>query len=352
MITVTDADTCRVFDYYSFIEPEALDINLFYVNETSENSNNGSATVTPVGGISPYFYMWSNGSTSEVVSDLAPGDYSVTVVDSNNCTIVDSFTISAYACPPIEVQKTSKNITCFGDCDGQISLQVFGGVFPYSYEWNDGSETGSISNLCPGTYIVTVSDGNSCTVIDTTIITEDELLILELDIKHEFGNNTNDGAITTTVSGGAMPYQYLWNTGDTTSFLDSIPPGLYSLTLTDANDCQFIEENILVEEFDCFSISINYFVEDIDCYGDCTGSIGITNISEGTFPFQYAWSNGETGNSIIDKCAGTYTLTLTDANDCLLIQSWDIVQPPEYTIDLTYRNEVGQNQQMDLLTLK
>ncbi len=343
MLTVTDADNCNTFGVYTITEPLELVMNLHVIGESGEGANNASASVAPLGGIPPYFYNWSTGNNTSSINNLSPGEYSVTILDSNVCSKVENFVIDTFHCPQLIVNKSINNITCNGVCDGNINIEVTEGLLPYSYSWNNGWNANYISELCEDIYIVTITDSNGCTISDTSYIDEPETMNLNFNISHESGVNSHDGSINTFVSGGEPPYYYNWNTGQTDPELTNLIPGVYNLTVTDTRNCEIIKNNLVILPFSCPELSIDYFIEHLKCPNICDGSITITNIYEGTFPFTYNWSNGESTNSIIDKCGGSYNLTITDNNNCQLIKSFTIEEPEPYFIAFDYEHEKSSN---------
>ena len=181
-VTVTDANGCDLTESNIIIsEPSVLaNSGTTVTDATCNGSNDGTASVMPIGGTSPYTYLWSDGQTTPIATGLVAGTYSVTVTDANNCSIdVNNINVAEPA-PLTLVNTVITNATCFGSCDGTITVNVTGGTGPYNYTWTmniidqlTGNGTPSVSDLCKGTYSVTVTDANGCTLtIDNIIITE------------------------------------------------------------------------------------------------------------------------------------------------------------------------------------
>jgi hypothetical protein len=123
--------------------------------------SDGAATVTPAGGTAPYTFLWSTGATTQTITNLAAGVYSVTVKDVNNCSITVPVTISQPTSLSLNPVVTT-NVSCFGGANGSINITANGGVTPYSYAWSNGSTQEDLSNVAAGNYVVTITDGNGC----------------------------------------------------------------------------------------------------------------------------------------------------------------------------------------------
>jgi hypothetical protein len=230
-VTVTDAAGCSTNQITVISEPPPLTV-------TGITSNNG-IDITVGGGTPPYSYAWSTGSTTEDISNLMPGTYSVVVTDANGCTITMSFTLL-----PVFVLSTNAitNVVCFGDQNGAISLSASGGAAPYDVSWTgpvSGNPAGNeivnsggsylITNIPAGTYTLTITDSTGNTTSQSFTITQPAPLNVN-------GITSNNG-IDITVGGGTPPYTYAWSTGTTTEDLTNLMPGTYTVTVTDANGC-------------------------------------------------------------------------------------------------------------------
>lgn len=194
---------------------------------------NGSIDLVVSGSASPYTFEWSNGATTEDISGLAAGYYTVTVTDANGCT--QTLTVQVSSPAPIVASATKVNPTC--GINGSINLSVAGGVAPYSYLWSNGAVTQDISGLSPGWYTVTITDGNGCTTsLARKLWGAHPLKIRRISLTHA-SDNTCDGAIDIKILGGTQPFTYLWNNGATTQDLTNLCPGVYRVTVTDAQGC-------------------------------------------------------------------------------------------------------------------
>jgi hypothetical protein len=227
-VTVTSNDGCTASSSITVNGSVALTMSTMGVDESCNDCNNGQATATPAGGTG-YLYQWSNGGTSQTISNLAPGTYMVTVTASNGCTATSAVVINEFGCPPITIVIEKTNPDCFGDCEGIAIANPNGGSLPYTFQWSHGATSQIVTNLCPGNYAVTIVDAAGCA--------QTQSVTIENGIQM-FGNIDHTGdSLTANGSGGALPYTYQWNTGATTQFITPSSSGTYTVTITDANGC-------------------------------------------------------------------------------------------------------------------
>lgn len=297
-------------------------------------SNNASITLTIVGGVpftvgDAYIITWSgpNGfiSNDEDIFNLEAGTYILEIEDDGGCPYTETFIITE----PDELVFSAidfdpETISCFGSNDGDISISVTGGTLPYTYTWTMNgfpfSSNEDLTNLEPGLYEITVTDANNCgPILESFTIEEPPQLNVSLDSKTDivcFGDAT--GAITINVTGGRPDYIYTWigpnGFSSSSQNIDTLIAGLYSVTVTDASGCiDTLDVNVLQND----EITIDVTTTEIECYGDNDASITINTISGGIAPYDIAWSNFGTGNSQTNLSAGTYIITITDAENCV-----------------------------------
>ncbi len=326
MVTVTDINGCTATASAIIVEPVLLTTLVNPpTNTTCFNASNGLATVVPYGGTSPYSYNWSNGSNSATASSLASGTYYVTVTDNNGCTSTNSVIINQ---PPqlITTISSSVNLLCNGGANGSATVNASGGVPPYSYQWSNGSNNTTISNLTAGTYTVTVTDNNGCTATNSVAITQPNVLNAVITPTHILCNAGNSGSATVTASGGTTPYNYNWSNGSHTATISNLTAGTYSVTVTDANGCTATATTLLTEPTMLTTV-INP-PTNVICFNSSNGSATVVPTG-GTSPYSYNWSNGNTTATASGLISGTYTVTVTDNNGCTSTNSVFINQPPQ-----------------------
>ena len=229
---------------------------------------------------------------------------------------------------PIELVVTGVNSTSACAPNGSATVNVTGGTEPYTYAWSNNETTQTIINLDAGIYTVTVTDDNGATASGSVTITNVPPLEANAVSTNETAIGANDGTASATPTGGSSPYAYEWNTGSTLSMIFDLSPGIYTVTVTDAEGCTD-EESVTVEAFGCPELLIEASVTDNICFGACNGIITIDNISGGTPPFTYMWSDGSTDASLEGACSGTYSVTVVDSDGCITTDTFTVGQPAQ-----------------------
>ena len=325
-VTITDANGCTVSCNSVVDEPEVLTAVVTAFDETLVNGCNGSAIAAPTGGTEPYTYEWSDGQTDATATDLCAGTYSVTVTDANGCEFTTSVVINPPTCD-LEVDVTGTDVSCNGGSDGTATATPITqqNNTPFTYLWNNGATTQTLSGVTAGPYTVVITDSIGCEASGSVVISEPTELSVTTTVVDEQTFGGCDGSATATASGGTPPYSYDWSDGQTTATASNLCPGTYTVTVTDANGC---EETITitVNELLCTGFSVAVNTDGLSCFeaGDGSATAVVTG---GTAPFTYAWSNGETTSSISGLDAGTYTVTVTDAVNCSQTVSGNVSQP-------------------------
>lgn len=237
-VNLVDGNNCPASLNISITEPAVLTANATATNETSAGGNNGTAVATPVGGNSPYTFLWSNGVVSGTLNNLIPGIYTVTVTDVNACTAQQSVTVNPFMCT-LGAQTLAVNASCAGSASGSVSLNISNGAAPFTYQWSNGASTSSLSNVAAGSYTVTLTDGNACSSTAVATVTE------PLPFSQVAFNTVNpvcageaSGMAAANVSGGTQPYSYMWSNGTTGASAINLVPGTYTVQISDANNCQ------------------------------------------------------------------------------------------------------------------
>jgi len=317
--TIFDNFLCEETLNFTISQPQTIQVNSSYTNETYFGANDGTATINVVGGVSPYTYNWSNGATSSTINNLPPGNYSVVINDSNGCSINKSFIIEAIDCGDFSIFAIKTNETYYQANNGTASL-IVNGTLPYTYLWSNGATSSSLSNLSPNTYIVTVTDSIGCT--NNTSVTINALNCPTFDVSvNSIDASCNDSAngrlIINSVQNGTSPYTYLWSTGITDSVANNLTSGNYSLTVTDNNGCPFNETYTINAPA---ALSATSIITNTSSVNANDGSIELT-ISGGILPYSFDWSNNANTQNIYSLPIGNYNLTIVDNNNCQLTLS-------------------------------
>ncbi|MCF8374455.1 MAG: gliding motility-associated C-terminal domain-containing protein, partial [Bacteroidales bacterium] len=323
-VTVIDSLGCANSDTISVSISSEIISNLSVANVLCFGDSTGSITTTISGGSSPFLFIWDQGSSDQNLMNIPAGNYSITISDQYNCQALDSAIVLQ---PNVLLDSmVISDVLCYGDSTGSIDLSVYGGTMPYSYFWNTNETTEDLSNLATGTYLVTVTDGNGCIVVDTTLITQPDELLLSASIIDNLCYGDSAGSIEITLSGGVSPYAILWNTLADSTFIDSLPAQDYIVIVTDSNLCQLMD-TISVMQPD--SIQLIFAATNVLCPSDSTGAIDMTVIG-GIPPYSYYWNTTDTTEDISGYPAGEYYVTVTDSLGCQRIDTISITAPVFY----------------------
>ncbi len=319
-ITTGDGDMI-VLDMITLSDPDPISVSASITDVQS--GGDGSIDITVSGGTSPYSYLWSNDETTEDISNLDPGEYSVTITDANGCVFMAGpYTVREDGAIGADVT----NVACFGDNTGAINITSIGcGAGPYTYLWSNDETTEDITDLTVGTYSVTVTSNDGSTCESSFIVNGPaSAVVITADTTNETGAGGN-GAIELTVTGGQPPYDYIWSNDEFTKDISGLTSGSYTVTVTDQLGCETVETFVIRGK----EIFIDFIVTDyngfgVSCFGECNGDV-FADVSNGVGDLTYVWSNGETSPILNDLCGGSYTLTVTD----------DIGQTAEASVLLT-----------------
>ena len=326
--TVTDANNCKSVKGAVITQPSAL-ITTTAVTNVACNGGAGSASITASGGAGAYTYSWSTGATSSFISSALAGAYTATVTDANSCASVKASIITQ---PSALITSTGvTNAACNGGT-GSATISTTGGTGAYTYSWSSGATSSAISSALAGVYTATVTDANSCTSINSVIITQPSALITSTAITNAACNG-GTGSASITASGGTGAYTYSWSTGATSSVISSPLAGAYSATVTDANNCTSVKGVIITQPS---ALITSTTITNVACNGG-TGSATIA-ASGGTGAYTYSWSTGATTSFISTVLAGAYSATVTDANSCTSLKSAVITQPSALITSTTLAN--------------
>ena len=194
-------------------------------------SNDGSIDITVTNGIAPLTYLWSNAATTEDLTGLTAGAYSVTVTDSAGCSATYSTTVSSSN--GLSVSGIVTDINCGGSNNGAIDITPASGAAPFSYIWSNAATTEDLNGLAAGPYSVTVTDAGGCTATYSATVTSTPGLSITTNNTDISCNGANDGTATVIANGGTLPYSYSWSSGATTAALTGLAAGTYVVTVTD-----------------------------------------------------------------------------------------------------------------------
>jgi len=330
--TVTDANGCIETASVTISEPTAVTLTTSGTDANCGQAD-GEVCATPSGGTGAYTYAWDDAGlqTTSCASNIIAGTYNVTVTDANGCIATSTATISDLAGPTTNASLVN-DASGAGLCDGELTTTTSGGSTPYTYLWDDGSSqtTQNATNLCAGTYCVTVTDANGCQANSCSTVNEPNAITLTITPTDILCNGACTGEADATVSGGVPPYVYSWSHGPTAEDLTGLCAGTFSLTVIDANGVT-ATQTVTIAQPTAVAISSATGTDNL-CNGSCDGTL-TASATGGTGALTYTWDNGlGTGTNITNVCAGTYQLTVSDANGCIETSSVTINEPTPLTV--------------------
>ncbi|HRP80296.1 MAG TPA: choice-of-anchor L domain-containing protein [Flavobacteriales bacterium] len=330
ILDLSDANGCTLHQEFTLNPPPPLTINLaagtFPSGSTisCQGANDGSITATVAGGVEPLSLQWTgpNGFTSSTaaIADLGPGTYCLMITDANNC--------DAQACLLLEepnmltATATSAPAAC-GLATGSVDATVVGGGAPYSFAWSNAATTEDIVGVAEGEYTLVVADANGCSTTTAATVGGSPALEALATTTAPLCHTSRDGAIALEVTSGTAPFSFQWSNDSTSAGLNQVGSGNYTVTITDANNCTWVQTIALNAPP---ALHADTVLSHISTYGGSDGSIAL-HAGGGTPPYSYAWNDGASSDPRNGLAAGTYTVTITDANGCTLELVIHLTQP-------------------------
>jgi len=327
-VTVTTNNSCSNTDSV-YIEVSSLNINANITNVSCIGDSDGVININISNGSPPYSITCNGLQTTNNLDSLSIGNYNIVVTDSVGCQISQTYTVSEP--PPISISANIQNLLCYGDNSGEINISVSGGNGGFSYQWSNNQTSQNINSLSPGSYIVTVTDNKNCTEIDSFTVTQPSQLNSSIIANNLLCYNDSNGSADLTVNGGTAPYSYLWSNGQTSQNATDLTGQTYTVTITDANNCQ-ITNSVTITGINT-PLSATISATSLLCYGDMDATAQIT-ASGGTAPYSYLWSTGNNNNYASDLSAGDYFITVTDSNNCQIVETITVEQPSQIITNL------------------
>lgn len=338
-VTVTDANGCIASETFTLVDPPVLEAQLATTDNICYGDCQGTASASITGGVDPYVIIWRDASGNAIaqdltdVSDLCAGDYTLEVSDANGCALITPFTITQG--DAIEANLLWTNETCFGPCDGTASVSPSGGSGSIAIDWRDpdgnliAQDVTDVTGLCAGTNTVTLTDALGCDTTYTFTILPYQDITDNATVNDVLCNGACDGSIITAATGGIGTLTYAWNpvpsNGQGNASATGLCPDNYTLTITDGAGCS-ASFSYTITEPSALSIVVDQ-VTPASCATASDGAISVTT-SGGTVPYAFDW-DGPNGfdaqtEDIANLAPGSYTLTVTDDNGCIISITVDV----------------------------
>jgi hypothetical protein len=336
-VTVMDSKGCVISKTFSLSTTDCsvpCKINLNVIATSGHcGQSDGSATVTASGGSGNYTYLWSTGATTPTITGQPTGVYSVTVRDavSSTCVSTTQVAIGNEGGPQLVVLSTTP-ATCAG-ATGSASVTAMGGSPVYTYLWSNGQSSATLSGVVAGTYSVTVTDQTGCRDVGLVTILSSPGTLTATASGTPSVCLQSTGSASVVASGGSGPgtYQYRWSNGGATPTISNLVAGVYSVTVTDANQC-WVMATVSIDDLSGPQFTINK--TNVSCSGGSNGTASV-NISNAFGIPSYQWSTGAVTGSISGLSAGVYSVTVTDGNGCQVTDQVTITQPGAIVAELS-----------------
>lgn len=358
-VTVTDANNNSVDKEIPLIDPDPISISSTSIKNVScTGSSTGEITVNAIGGTGMLTYSWAGRSeTSNTITNLPTGYYTVTVKDEKLCsTTFDPIYVPEPKELPFIKITSSANPTTFGGSNGSLAISSSGGTGDYTYTWtkdNAPFTLKSLDSLSAGKYSVTMTDASGCQSNTAIVNINNPVPPIELSVSQT--NITcyhgDDGGIVISVSRDPaftqpITYSYQWYKDGvslnqlTDNKATGLTAGKYKIVVTDNYNTS---DSIIVDLTELHKQIISTLsANDVSCYGKGDGKVKVVNITNGTSPYSYKWSNGAATDSIDNLQPGFYYVTITDTNGCKAISpTIEVKQPDLLTVTLKPYNLTG-----------
>lgn len=319
IIVITDNNGCTDTQYVFIPTNSTLTVIPNLVLNPVCPNDDGKICVSGFGGVPPYTFLWNTGDTTLCIDSLASGLYFVTITDASGCEDQKSFSLAPTNVPIVYDHHVTKPV-CHQN--GAINISVYNGIPPYTYFWSNGATTQNISGLTnSGWYTVTIFDSIGCLNSFSFLVVDTLIPQVDLNVEKLTTCGHSNGKLSVIGSDAIQPYTYLWSTSDTSQIISNLSSGIYTCTVTDANNCTNTSSIFLNPSY---PLSIQFFPANAHCDILNNGAIN-TTISNSTAPIQYLWNTGDNTNSITSLFPGVYSLNIIDTNGCVASDSVEIL---------------------------
>lgn len=335
-LDLRDNNNCLTSYTFNIVTPSSITVSSTVTNVRCNGACDGSVAVNATGGTGAISYSWLpqagfSGSTTATVLNLCPAVYTLQARDANNCVTLHTVQVSEP--PALTSTLDVQQINCASSCDGSATLTAVGGTPTYSFTWSSGSATTStLGNLCAGNYTGYVTDGNGCISSQSFTIASPSVFSLSLVPSHPLCNAACNGSIQTTVSGAQGPVTFVWMPAGSGQNPAGLCPGSYTVDATDDHGCQ---ASAVITLTNPPALLANVAAMNTSCNGLCDGvALSVPVNAQGAV--SYSWyPSGPNSALNTGLCAGTYSMSIADANGCTFSQTFQVSEPPLLTVNVS-----------------
>ncbi|HOM37088.1 MAG TPA: choice-of-anchor L domain-containing protein [Bacteroidales bacterium] len=326
---ITYNNVCKYNGEVTLAQPEEIKI-LATVTDVNCENNFGSILISVTGGTEPYEFLWNNGENLNFLENIPAGVYELSVTDSNNCVEDTVITILANGNLTVNIQEVSP-IKCYDGTDGKLIAVTENN--DVEYLWSTGEASQQISDLPAGTYSVTISDTKGCTGTTEYTLQNPNPIIREINTTPVRCFAENNGEIRISVNLPESELFCIWKDGAVGLNRENLYSGTYYFTISDTNGCS-VSDSVFIEEPEA-PLSIEFSFSNPKCHNSNDGQINAF-ASGGIPPYYFEWKFKEysyNDSKIINLPAGTYSLTVSDSNDCKTETTITLEEPEQIKIN-------------------
>lgn len=332
--TVTDNSGCDTLIPFNIPSPAQIQPSVTVQQTVScFGGNDGALSAVATGGSGVFQYTWSNGSTGSAVTGLNAGNFAVTIVDQNNCSVTAFGNVTEPA--QLTAAATSQPAKCNGEPSGALSGTGGGGTSPYTFLWSTGETNANPTSMVPGSYVLTVTDNKGCTATTVATVGQPALLTASSSGTPATCSDRTDGTATATPTGGTGAYTYVWSDplSQVTATAGNLAPGIYTVTITDVNGCV---HTTTVSITSPPALVLNISQLPVSCSGGTNGSATVAP-SGGNGGYQYVWSTSapQSTATASNLSFGVYSVTVTDSKNCTAVTSITVEQSSALLVSTT-----------------
>lgn len=322
-LTYANGACAEIFDF-TINEPLPIQLSAIPNAANCYGELGGSVDLSMQNGVLPLSFLWSNNSISEDLTNVGAGSYLVTITDATACTAV----ISVQVTEPTALLSAGISATaaCPGEANGTASfLGASQGTPPYFLLWSSNASSSNLSNLPAGNYQLTLSDAQGCSLVEGVQVGEFVPPSVQPAISDATCFGSQNGQISVEIGSGSPGFGFVWSNNSTTSAIDNLSPGNYSLTLTYADGICTQTFDYQITEPPMLGLS-DALISPVKCFGQSDGAIDLSAFG-GVAPYQFQWTGNQSSEDLANLAAGNYALTLTDDNGCMLNAQFAVPQP-------------------------